>query len=267
MTRAFYSLFLLGAAFLLFSHGTFGQSATPATDEKAQAVLKKAVGSLGGDKYLQVKTQIGRGKFSVIRDGAVVSFQSFVDVIAFPDKERTEFRGTGIKTVQANSGMTGWTFDDGNQLIKDQNERQVLDFRRGLRTSLDNLLRGYWRNDGVLSYVGKRPATLGKRNDVVRLVYGDGFAVEFEFAADDGLPAKAVYERQNGDGETIKEEDRYAQFIDVDGVKFPFIVDRVSNGKPSSRINYDSVEFNKAVPDAVFAKPTGPKELKKDLKL
>jgi len=236
------------------------------SDEKAEAILKKAVQVMGGDKYLNVKTQIGRGRYSVIRDGAVVSFQSFIDVIVFPDKERTEFKGSGVKTVQVNSGGNGWTFDGNNQTIKDQGQAQIVDFKQGIRTSLDNLLRGGWRNQATLSYVGQRPSTLGKRNDVVKLTYNDGFSVEFEFA-DDGTPAKAIYKRQNADNEAITEEDHYAQFVDIGGIKVPYIIDRVSNGKPGSRINYDSVEFNSPVPDSVFAKPANAKDLKKDLKL
>ncbi|HTK26137.1 MAG TPA: hypothetical protein VL327_06240, partial [Pyrinomonadaceae bacterium] len=90
------------AAIFLLSIGIFAQPRTNAADEKAEAILKKAVQVMGGDKYLNVKTQIGRGRYSVIRDGAVVSFQSFIDVIVFPDKERTEFKGSGVKTVQVN---------------------------------------------------------------------------------------------------------------------------------------------------------------------
>ncbi len=113
----------------------------------------------------------------------------------------------------------------------------------------------------------QREATLGKRNDVVKLTYKDGLVVEFEFAADDGVPQKAVYKRLNADNEEIKEEDRYAQFLDFNGIKSPFIIDRFTNGVQSSRINYESIEFNKSVPDSIFAKPANPKELKKDLKL
>ena len=234
--------------------------------EKAEAVIKKAVQNLGGEKYSQVKSQVGRGKFSIIKGGAVVSFQTFVDVIVFPDKERTDFKGGGSRTVQANSGNVGWVYDGGQELIKAQNESQVANFKLGIRTSLDNLLRGSWKNEAELAYVGKRPATLGKRNDVVKLTYKDGFTVEFEFAADDGLPQKAIYKHTTGDGEEIKEEDRYAQFIDIGGVKTPFIVDRYSNGTPSSRINYESVDFNKQIPDSIFVKPSNPKDAKKDLK-
>lgn len=235
-------------------------------NEKANAVIAKAVQSLGGERYLNVKTQVGKGKFSVLREGAVLSFQSFVDVIVFPDKERTEFRATGTRITQVNTGDTGWIFDGEQELIKVQTEAQIANFKTGIRTSLDNLLRGYWKGEAELSYVGRRAATLGKRNDVVKLVYKDGFTVEFELASDDGLPQKAIYTRKNIDGEDIKEEDRYAQFIDVGGIKAPFIIDRHTDGKPSSRINFESVEFNRNISDAIFAKPASVKEAKKDFK-
>ncbi len=94
----------------------------------------------------------------------------------------------------------------------------------------------------------------------------NGFSVEFEFAADDGLPQKAIYKSKSGDGEDVTEEDRYAQFLDIGGVKSPFIIDRVVSGKPSSRINYESVDFNKSIPDSTFAKPSNSKDAKKDFK-
>lgn len=238
----------------------------PTPDPRAEAVIQKAIQNLGGEKYLNVKTQIGRGKFSVIRDNAVASFQTFTDVIVYPQKQRTDFKGGGSRSVQTNVGDTGWVFDGDQELVKVQNEKQIASFKRGIRTSLDYLLRGYWRGEGDIKYVGKRPATLGKRNEVIKLVYKDGLEVEFEFAADDGLPQKGIYKHLNADNEEIKEEDRYAQFIDVDGIKTPFIVDRFTNGTQSSRINYQAVEFNKSVPDSIFAKPASAKEMKKDLK-
>jgi len=252
---------------LICSFALTAQGTDSKVDAKAQAIIAKAVQNLGGDRYMQIKSQIGRGKFSVIKEGAVVSFQTFTDVIVFPDKERTEFKGGGSRTVQTNTGNTGWIFDGDQELIKIQSEVQVENFKRGIRVSLDNLLRGYWRGDADLTYVGRRPATLGKRNDVVKLNYKDGLAVEFEFAVDDGLPVKAIYKRRGEEGEEeVAEEDRYAQFIDVDGIRTPFIIDRFTAGKQSSRINYLSIEYNKSIPDSIFAKPANAKEAKKDVK-
>ncbi|MFN6962580.1 MAG: hypothetical protein ACK4S4_02315 [Pyrinomonadaceae bacterium] len=267
MSRIFTQLArLTSAPALLIAFAALAAHGQTRPAPTAGSIIAKAVAKLGGERYLAVKTQVGRGRFSVIRDGAVVSFQSFVDVIVFPDKERTEFKGGGSKTVQVNTGSTGWLYDGDQDLIKVQNEKQIENFKQGLRTSLDNLLRGHWRGDAEISYAGRRPATLGKRNDIVRLTYKDGFAVEFEFA-DDGTPQKAVYKRTSADNEEIVEEDRYAQFIDVGGVTAPFIIDRFTAGKQSSRINYESIEFNRPVPDSIFIKPNSTKELKKDLKL
>jgi hypothetical protein len=247
----------------------FAQDPTPTPPpqrEKAEAVIAKAVTTMGGDRYLQVRSQIGRGKFSLLKDGGVISFQAFTDVIVFPDKERTEFKGGGTRTIQTNTGDTGWVYDGDQDLVKVQNEKQITDFKAALRTSLDGLLRGYWKGNAELSYIGKRPATLGKRNDVVKLTYKDGFTVEFEFAADDGTPQKALYKRLYSEGVESKEEDRYAQFLDMNGIKAAFIVDRFTDGKASSRINYETIEFNKTISDSWFAKPSSPKDAKKEFK-
>src|SRR5687767_5185646 len=183
------------------------------SSEKAKAIIARAVQNLGGDRYMQVRTQVGRGTFSVIRQNVVVSYQTFLDVIVFPDRERTEFKGGGSRTVQVNTGDTGWVFDGDQNLIKNQTDAQVANFKQGIRTSLDNLLRGYWKGEAEVSYVGRRSATLGKRNDVVRLTYKYGFSVEFEFSTDDGMPQNAAYKRSNPDGEGIRAEDQTAELI------------------------------------------------------
>lgn len=240
---------------------------TDKNKEQAEAILKKAVEKLGGERYKNVKSQIGKGKFTQMRDGQVFLFQSFVDVIVFPDKERTEFKGGGSgKTIQTNFGGAGWVYDGAAEVLNDQSQQQIENFQRGMRVSLDNLLRGYWREKGAkLEYVGKRQAGIGYRNDVIKLTFEDGFAVEFEFSAD-GTPMKSVYKRANSD-EEIMEEDRYAQFVEIQGIKAPFIIDHFSNSKHTSRINFETIEFNKAIPDSIFSKPANLKDLKKDLKL
>lgn len=255
---------------LLLNFGTFAQNSYDEKDEndvkKAEAILQKAIKKLGGEKYLNIKSQIGRGKFSTLRDGRLSTFQTFVDVIVYFDKERTEFKGGGVKNIQTNYGDSGWIYDSGAEIIKIQDEDQIKYFKQGIRTSLDYLLRGDWKSEGaVLEYGGMRPASLGKRNEVVKLFYKDGFTVEHEFAADDFLPMKSLYKRTNVDGEEIVEENRYAQFITVQGVYTPFIIDHFTGDNHVSRINYEEVEYNKTIPNSVFSKPDNPKKVK-DLK-
>src|SRR5688572_4767182 len=111
------------------------RAAASKNEAQAEAVIQKAIQNLGGEKYLNVKTQIGRGKYSIIKDGAVVSFQTFTDVIVYPDKERTDFKGGGSKSIQTNVANTGWGYDGDQDLVKVQDEKQIENFKRGIRTS------------------------------------------------------------------------------------------------------------------------------------
>lgn len=244
-------------------------STTPAkNDAKAEMVLNKAVERLGGKKYLEIKTIYSRGLFTAFREGQSGIPSSFVDVIVFGNefKERTDFKQGGVKNIQTNVGDKGWIFDGANQTLKDQSNEDVENFKQSLRTSLDYLLRGLWRNQGTISYIGKREASLGKRNEVIKLTFKDDFSIEFEFSATDYLPMKSIYKRLNADNEEVKEEDRYAQFVEIQGIYAPFIIDHFRNNVQTSRINYNSLEFNKIIPDSIFTKPTNVKEAKKDLK-
>ncbi len=232
-------------------------------DEKSLAIVARAVEALGGSAYLGVRTMISRGYFTQFRDGVGGVPSSFRDYMVYPDRERTEFKGAGVSLVQVNTGETGWVFEAKAKKLTDVTPDQAADFRTAMRTSVDNLLRGWWRADGAsLAYVGRREAGLARRNEVVRLSYPDGFQAEFEFDAREGLPAKVVYKRQNAEGETVEEEDRYAQFIAIGAVRVPYVIDHYRAGVQSSRVNYDKVDFNQPVPDALFAKPADIKSIK-----
>lgn len=236
-------------------------------DQKAEQIVKRAIEVLGGSNYLNVRTLIGRGFFSPFRDGAPQPPAKFVDYIIYPDKERTEFGGA-MHVIQTNFGDQGWIFDGAARTIKDQKPAQIADFKFGLKTSVEGLLRGAWRTEGAkLSYLGRREAGLAKRNETVRLTWPDGFWIEYEFGAKDGLPAKIIYlrKRQNPDNDEIQEfmeEDRLAKPINIDGVTAPWVIDHFIAGKQTSRINYEAIEYNKPIADSLFTKPATIKGVK-----
>ena len=244
------------------------ETAAPTTDDKAEQVVKKAIDALGGNAYLSVQTVVARGLFTEYHDGFSGLPMKFVDYIAYPDRERTEFTGGGNRIIQTNFQDQGWMFDAAAKTLKDQTAKQVEDFRTTMRTSLENLLRGWWRKEGAtLSYVGRREATLGRRNETVKLTYSDGFAIEYEFAAIEGTPAKVIYKKKltNPDTEEVVEvtdEDRFFRPISQSGVTTSFVIDHFRNGVQTSRINYESIEFNKPVPDSLFTRPANIKAVK-----
>jgi hypothetical protein len=239
------------------------EKAAAKIDEKAGAIVERAVRAMGGSAYLGVHAIVSHGYFTQMSErmrGLPVSFR---DYMVFPDRERTEFKGQETRVVQVNTGDTGWVFDARAKNLTDIKPEQVADFHLAMRTSIDNILRGWWRSEGAtLAYIGRREAGVGRRNETVALTYPDGFTVEFEFDAGEGLPAKTLYKKQNADGDVVEEEDRYAQYQTIGAVQTPFIVDHFRAGAQSSRVNYDTVEFNGSIPDSLFAKPTDIKAIK-----
>ena len=265
-TRLFVPLVLF-----LSAHVALSQSDKPvlSDDEKAQQVIQRALKAVGGDRYLQVKTMIGRGLFTAYADGIPQIPQKFVDYVAYPDKERTEFSGGGARLVQTNFKGGGWIYDGAALTLKDQNAVQLDEFKISVRVGLENLLRGGWREQGAkLTYAGRREAgIIGRRNEAVRLTFPDDFWVEYEFSADDGSPAKVFYERKHKNRDTeeiesLNEEDRLHKMITIDGVTIPFIIDHYSNKIQMSRIAYDTIEYNKPIADSLFTKPANIKAIK-----
>jgi hypothetical protein len=236
-------------------------------DERAEAVVRRAVEAVGGAAYLNVRTIVGRGNYTPYEKGQPGDLIKFLDYLAFPDRERTEFRSSRVNSIQTNVGTgadaAGWIYDGMARTLNDMRPEQIEDFRVAMRVGLDNLLRGWWRKEGAqLSYLGRREAGLARRNEAVRLTYPDGFAVDYEFGARDFLPAKVSYKRRNREGEEVAEEDRFMRLMTFGGVTVPFVIDHYRAGVQTSRINYDSVEFNQPAPDSLFAKPANAKALK-----
>ena len=259
---------LISLSMSAHAQATVAETPTASVDEKSQQIIDKAIQALGGPAYLNVNTVTGKGFYSTYVQGAPQIPAKFIDYIAYPDRERTEFVGAGIRTIQTNVGDKGWIFDGAVKTITDQTASQVENFKLSMRTGLENLLRGWWKKEGgKIAYVGRREAGLAKRNETIRLTFLSGFWIEYEFGAKDGLPAKIIYKKtrknpDSGDEEETNEEDQLLRFINVEGVNAPWTVDHYINGAQVTRINYESVQYNLKLADALFAKPENVKAIK-----
>ena len=252
----------------IFAQQAPAEKPSPENVAKAEAIISRGIEVLGGQAYLNVKTMIGRGFYTSFHEGISQDPARFVDYLSYPDRERTEFTAEGLRTIQTNTGDTGWLFDGATKTLSDMKAGQIDSFKQSMRTSLENLLRGWWRKENAtLSYVGRREAGLGRRNETVRVTYPDGFWVEYEFAAKEGLPEKILFKTSRTTAEVavkvdVKEEDRLAKPITISGVTAPWVIDHFIDGVQTSRIAYESVEYNSPIADSLFAKPATIKGLK-----
>ena len=89
----------------------FAQSPAPTTSvvQKSQEIIDHAIETLGGQKYLGVKTVIGKGFYTSYHDGMSQIPARFVDYLEYPVRERTEFTDSGQR-VAANplSAVLSW---------------------------------------------------------------------------------------------------------------------------------------------------------------
>ncbi len=258
-------LLLFALSVFVFGQNSFDKNEDDNDIKKAEAVISKAINKLGGEKYLKVQNSVGEGKFSLLKGGQIVSFQSFTDIMVYPGKERTDFIERGSKSVQVNNADSGWFYDESLEKFDDQNEIQINNFKRSYRSHYNYLLRGEWKGNAELIYVGTRQASLGKRNDVLKLIFKDEFEVEYEFS-DEGLPMKTVYSRLNAEKAQVKEETRFAQYIFENGIFSPYVLDHYKDDEHIFRVNYQSMDYNKRISDEIFIKPNDPKKLRKKLK-
>src|ERR1044071_5130525 len=108
---------------------------------KAAALVREAVKARGGDAYLKFRTVASRGQYTPFEKGLSGNPIAFVDYIAYPGRERTEFGKGDSKYIQTNSESANWIYDAKQKMIREQTDEQIKQFQQGARYDLDNLLR------------------------------------------------------------------------------------------------------------------------------
>src|ERR1044072_9663323 len=86
----------------VFSQQVSADKPSPENVAKAEAIISRGTEVLGGQAYLNVKTMIGRGFYTSFHEGISQDPARFVDYLAYPDRERTEFTAEGLRKIQTN---------------------------------------------------------------------------------------------------------------------------------------------------------------------
>ena len=229
---------------------------------KALAAVQAAIKARGGDPYLKIRTITSRGQYTAYDKGVSGNPQSFVDYIAHPGRERTEFGKGDEKFIQSNSELANWVYEAKQKMIRDQTDVQVKDFQQNARFDLDNLLRAAAAQANMkLVYLGRREPWRSTFSEAIRVDYTDGGSATVHFDLRTRLPLSLEYKVVTAEG-TANNEARYYRWVEYNGVQFPTIIDFYREGKQTARVTFDEVTFNTPLPDKLFAKPTNLKEVK-----
>jgi hypothetical protein len=256
------SLLLLVIASLMPLASGFAQDQPEGDPEKAAALVREVINKRGGDPYLKVRTIVSRGTYTPFEKGASGSPVSFVDYVAYPGRERTEFDKGNNKFIQSNSDGANWVYDAKQKQIRDQKDEQVKQFQQAARYDLDNLLRAAIQPAGVkLVYVGRREPWKGTFSEAVRVEFTDGGSATLHVDPRAKMPLMTEYKSVAEEG-TVNNESRYYRWVDYGGILYPTLIDSYRDGKQSARVSFDSIDLNVNIPDKLFAKPENIKEVK-----
>lgn len=236
----------------------------PKNAERGRELVKQAIQARGGDRFLNYTNITSTGVFTPFENGISKNPTRFVDWVIFPDKERTEF-GKGKKKdrrIQVNVGSTGWVYDGEAETLKDQNDKQIQEHIEGLDADVDRLLRRAAKDPKLdVQFAGREEIRPGERADVVSIKLKSEQVFYIWLAPQTHLPMSLNYERA-GDSGLTRNEIRYFQYVDYDGVKFPNIVDYYRDSVQVSRVNIESVKLNAPIGEELFTKPPSVKAIK-----
>jgi hypothetical protein len=252
------------ATLTLAAHAQKADPNDAKNEELGAELIKKVIEARGGARYLGFKTLMASGQFTPFDQGMSQIPIQFLDIIVYPDKERVEF-GKGKKKnrrIQVNVGKTGWVYDGDAETLKDQTEKQISSHLEGMEYDIDRILRGGWKEPGVeVRFHGREEIRPGERADVVAIQLKPERTAYLWLNRNNHLPMSLIYEKQ-GDTGLVKQEIRFFQYVNYDGVNFPNIVDFYRDGIQESRVNYQEVKLDVPADEGIFAKPASIKAIK-----
>src|SRR5215470_4317818 len=249
-----FKLAVVGCAALLLAITARAQRVDPNDPknvERGAELIKQAVQARGGERFLNFNNIMSSGMYTPFQKGLLQIPIQFADWVIYPDKERTEF-GKGKKKnrrIQVNVGKTGWVYDGDAETLKDQTEKQIEEHLEGLDFDIDRLLRVAAKGGGVeVGYAGREETRPGERADVVAIQLKSDQTAYILIDPQTHLPINLSYEKSE-DGQLVKQEVRFNQYVDYDGVKFPNIVDFFRDSVQTGRLNVQSIKLNPQTPD------------------
>jgi hypothetical protein len=257
----------IGCAALLLAITARAQRVDPNDPKNVQRgaeLIKQAVQARGGERFLNFTNIMSSGMYTPFQKGLSQIPIPFIDWVIYPDKERTEF-GKGKKKnrrIQVNVGKSGWVYDGDAETLKDQTDKQIEEHLEGLDFDIDRLLRAAAKGDGVeVGFAGREETRPGERADAIAIRFKSDRTAYLLLDSQTHLPISLSYEKTE-DGGLVKQETRYNQYVDYDGVKFPNIVDFLRDNVQTGRVNIESIKLNTQISDELFTKPASAKAVK-----
>ena len=231
-------------------------SADQENARKARALIDQAIQALGGQAYLTIRDREMQGRSYSFHHGRPsnggVIFWGFSE---YPDKERIEL----TKERDVTELYVG---DKGYELtykgVHPSEKQDLEDYLRRRRFSLDNMLRNWVNDPGVVLLFEGFAIAAQHPSQQVTLINAQDESVTLYFDNDSHLPVKKTFKwRDPVDRQNNLEEEVYENYRAVSGIMAPYNVTRFFNGDMASQRFLNSVTINQGLDPTMFDPNSG----------
>ena len=231
-----------------------GANASP--EQRGKLLLDEMVSALGGDAWLNRKTETLEGRTAAFFQGApdpgVIEYHEFRRFAASgePDADRLEFtKKRDIIQIWDDKSGTEVTYKGNQPLPKDQVEETL----RRRAHSIEEVVRTWLKMPGVM-VVGEGTSMVGRRMaDKVTVLSPNNDAVTLELDAATHLPLRRTYQWRN---EKFKDHDEesedYEDYHTIQGLPTAFTITRYKNGDMTGQRYLVKVSYNEPLPASLF---------------
>ena len=225
-------------------------------EQRGRALLDEMVAALGGDAWLNRKTETLEGRTAAFFQGApdpgVIEYHEFRRFPASgePYSDRLEFtKKRDAIQIWDDKGGTEITYKGIEPLPKDQVEETL----RRRAHSIEEVVRTWLKMPGVM-IVAEGTSMVGRRMaDKVTVLSPNNDAVTLELDATTHLPLRRTYQWRN---EKFKDHDEdsedYEDYHTIQGLPTAFTITRYKNGDMASQRYIVKVSYNEALPPSLF---------------
>jgi hypothetical protein len=240
--------------------------------ERGKRVVDEAVQALGGENFVHMQDRVESGRaYSFYREklNGLSIAKIYTRYLIRPEPPVSSFLGVrerqafGKKEDSAIILAEGQgydiTFRGARPLADDVIER----WRESTLRNVFYILRQRLGEPGMILESRGSDVVENQPVDIVDITDFDNRTVTVYFNHLTHLPAKQVTSRRDKTRELNEEVTRFSKYREVNGVQWPFDIQRERNGEKIYQMYSDSVEINKGLTDNLFILPANMKILSK----
>ena len=264
------SLILLAAACCSFLAMSRAASPDETRQQRGKRVVDEAVQALGGQAFLHMQDRVETGRaYSFYRaQTSGTSIATIYTRYLTPVPGKVAVREREAFGKNQNEGILLFTEEGAWEITfhgaRPLEPERYKNYQDSMLRNIFYILRQRLNEPGMEFY--SQGADVYERIpvEIVDITDADRNTVTVSFSQFDKLPIRQVYRRRNEQFHDFDTEvTTFAKYRDVDGIKWPYDVQRERNGDKIYEMYSSSVEFNKDLKDDLFTLPANVKMMGK----